>query len=559
MSVQTVRTVVQRFLESETCQVLVLKGGWGVGKTFAWNQLVREIGSKIKPAHYCYVSLFGISSLADLRLAIFANTIEVVQIGKKITAATINEDWMRLGWRGIRWAQQRLGALRETPYLKQVAIGLDILAPHLIAHSVVCLDDFERLNDTRIPPDELLGYVTSLKEEKDCKVVLIFNEDELRTKKETYEKYRDKVIDIELLFAPTTEEAADLALPKDLPCREVVVQRSKALDIKNLRILHRIVAAIGLIFPKVKDLHSRVHEQMVITVVLVAWTYYEANDAKPSLAFLRRWNTVKWFMKDEAKIQAQDDKHKAWATLLNTYGFGYMDEFDLAIAIVIEHGYTEESGLEITAAAQDAQFRANDLDNSFTKAWDLFHDTFADNKDALVAALSANFRTSVQYISPINLNGTVKLLRELGENALADELVEFYIDARKDQNQLFNVAASHFRNDIDDPTVRKRFEEIYKANEQLPTLLEAATHIAKESGWSPPQLDAMKNATADDFYNLFKTHHGDDLGRIVKTSLQFEGMDGYEALGKTARIALERIGKESVLNAIRVRRYGVKV
>ena len=74
MSTATVRSVIARFLSTETPEVLALKGAWGVGKTYAWSQLVKELKDGIKVRDYCYVSLFGISSLRELRLAIFANT-----------------------------------------------------------------------------------------------------------------------------------------------------------------------------------------------------------------------------------------------------------------------------------------------------------------------------------------------------------------------------------------------------------------------------------------------------------------------------------------------------
>lgn len=66
-------------------------------------------------------------------------------------------------------------------------------------------------------------------------------------------------------------------------------------------------------------------------------------------------------------------------------------------------------------------------------------------------------------------------------------------------------------------------------------------------------------ATDEDFYQLFKQGHGKALGAIVKSCLQFENWAGHKHIGLAARAAFERIGKESLLNAIRVRRYGVEI
>ena len=52
MSTATIKAVVERFLKSDVPEVLVLKGAWGVGKTYAWNGMIKEFKATIKPANY---------------------------------------------------------------------------------------------------------------------------------------------------------------------------------------------------------------------------------------------------------------------------------------------------------------------------------------------------------------------------------------------------------------------------------------------------------------------------------------------------------------------------
>ncbi len=54
-------------------KVAVIKGEWGVGKTFFWNQYVnKQIESKLIPQiAYSYISLFGKTSLSDIKQSIF--------------------------------------------------------------------------------------------------------------------------------------------------------------------------------------------------------------------------------------------------------------------------------------------------------------------------------------------------------------------------------------------------------------------------------------------------------------------------------------------------------
>jgi tRNA A37 threonylcarbamoyladenosine biosynthesis protein TsaE len=42
MSLDIIRKEITRFLASDTPEVLVIKGAWGVGKTFLWRKLLKD-------------------------------------------------------------------------------------------------------------------------------------------------------------------------------------------------------------------------------------------------------------------------------------------------------------------------------------------------------------------------------------------------------------------------------------------------------------------------------------------------------------------------------------
>src|ERR1051325_112188 len=335
MTTATVRAVVERFLKSETPEVLVIKGAWGSGKTYTWNKLVLHCKDSIALPNYCYVSLFGMSSIAELRLAIFAKSRPVKQLGKQPTVDAVKEDWLSgaatLGKRALEWGNK----LRELPWFRNVSVGLEALAPHLISKTIVCLDDFERLSK-RLPADELLGFISSLKEEKACKIVLIFNEQKLAENADVYNKYREKLVDLELLFAPSPVEAAELVLPRDASWHSYTREKILKLGITNIRMLRKIVRFVDLISQHVKGMHEKVLRQAIDTIVLVSWCYYEPDDKKPTLDFIRGFNTVLHaYRRQEKPKEEQDPQENEWAELLERFGFGHMDEFDLAIVKVV--------------------------------------------------------------------------------------------------------------------------------------------------------------------------------------------------------------------------------
>ena len=283
MTVSTVRTVVERFLKSAKAEVLVLKGAWGVGKTYTWNKLVTDSKASIALPSYSYVSLFGVSSLAELRLAILAKTTSVQHLGMPISADAVKEDVASqakaMGRKVLEWGM----SFREMPVLRNVSVALESLAPHLVKNTIVCLDDLERISQ-HLPADELLGFISSLKEEKECKVVLIFNDQRLEGNAGIYEKYREKIVDFELLFDPSASEAVDLVLPREAPWYDNVKRKALALNIKNIRVLRKIAQLAELVQGHVKDFHEKVMLQAIDTIVLVAWIYYERDPTSRRLS-----------------------------------------------------------------------------------------------------------------------------------------------------------------------------------------------------------------------------------------------------------------------------------
>jgi Cdc6-like AAA superfamily ATPase len=89
------------FLTAEKAEVLCIRGEWGVGKTYTWNKILKATSDEKATApnieKYAYVSLFGLTTLDQLKYAIFENTIKVAEIGKEPSLDTLKENVMGVG------------------------------------------------------------------------------------------------------------------------------------------------------------------------------------------------------------------------------------------------------------------------------------------------------------------------------------------------------------------------------------------------------------------------------------------------------------------------------
>ena len=162
----------REFLATSLPEVLAIKGAWGVGKTFSWNKWLTEAAqsNSVNLKNYSYVSLFGLNSLDDLKQAIFQNTRAVSDLDKQPSLETFKKDPFGFG---KSFGRRSSNAIKKLPFLQSYASVIDSLAYFAIHEVIICLDDLERRGDN-LSDKNIMGLVNQLKEEKGCKVVLLF-------------------------------------------------------------------------------------------------------------------------------------------------------------------------------------------------------------------------------------------------------------------------------------------------------------------------------------------------------------------------------------------------
>src|SRR5258708_22234245 len=182
MSIALVEREVRRFLSSKEPEVICVSGHWGVGKTFAWNHFLEDARSnrQIGLNCYSYVSLFGVNSLDELKYSIFENSVHSSAIGFEPSLETLKTNAAAVA---KRVGKKSLGFLQQLPKIKSYVGGLGPIWFLSVKEMIVCVDDIER-HGKDLPVRDIFGLVSSLKEQKRCKVVLILNDEALEQDKD---------------------------------------------------------------------------------------------------------------------------------------------------------------------------------------------------------------------------------------------------------------------------------------------------------------------------------------------------------------------------------------
>jgi hypothetical protein len=554
MSVEVIKDQIFRFLSSNEPEVLAIKGEWGVGKTFSWKKFLKEANSadKISLERYSYVSLFGINSLEAFKYTIFENVVKREIIGTEASIETFKNNTASLI---ESFGRQSLNLFKGVPILKSISPAIETISFLSLNKTIICIDDLER-KGKGLEIKDVLGLVSLLKEQKKCKVILLLNDGEDGL--QDYEKYREKVIDIELTFAPNPEECASIAYCDEMPHNLRLKELAVNLGIRNIRILKKIERLVTLSLPIIKDFEPEISDQIMHSLVLYSWSYFcaKSNENIPPLDFIREGYAL--FGIGDKKISEQEKK---WKTTLQAYNYRLTDELDLLLSEAVKNGYFVERELRDKAFAKNQQIVASKSAGSFSEAWRLYHDTFNDNGDEVINGLYESFKKNCKYITPSNLNGTVSLFRELGENVKASEIIKIYIESRCDETELFNMKEINHFGDIQDQEIIDRFNDIYNQSVKMESAKQVLDRITEKNGWNQSDEIVLANTSVDEYYNLFKSEVGRHLSSFVATCLKFgqfsNAANQQKEIAARATEALRRIASESEINKRRVKKFGI--
>lgn len=548
MSVAIVEDEVKRFLATKSPEVLCISGHWGVGKTFAWNRFLEQArdAKAIALSRYAYASLFGQNSLDDVKAEIFETTVTGAQIGKTATLQSLDASLATLETGGRRLWQ----LARQIPIVGEHVGGAARMTFLAVRNQIVCLDDLERAG-SGLELNDVLGLASFLKEQRDCKVVLLLNQDALDSDDgKSFALQLEKVADTFIKYNPTADESADIAFPQAKDSRAWLRDNAAKLGIVNIRVIKRAERLYDRAAEILATRDQRLMKQVASSIVLFAYAKFQPLVA-PSVSFLRSFS----YMMESA----EEGPEKDWPSVLRSYGFASLDEVDVVLLDGVDQGAFDPDALKTVADRFEDALQVQDRDSSFSDAWRLFHDSFELNDAELVAKLIDSFKRCYDGISPLNADATIVLLRELGHEAEASELVDFYVSHRNDPQDFWDE--DQIFGNIKDPEFVSKIETKFAAFPDDRSALQVLIHIAKNRSWDNRDTVLLSKLTEDDWIDTFKAARGTDRDRAVKSALLFgrlaDATTEMKELAVRAKAALVRIALESKANELRVRKYGV--
>lgn len=551
MSLKEAEIKIGKFLESEAERVMVIRGSWGVGKTFFWNKMLFEYKNKLTSVgKYSYVSLFGVNEMGRVKNAIFENTIDKNIIGSQPTADTLLDNlgsYAKIYSKKIGSVGSKLIPRFVKEWLPEDMSVIQSLPFFTVNNVLICLDDFERKGDN-LNSTNLLGLISDLKYQKNCKVVLIFNDEKLiEQDKKVYEELREKVVDREVYYDPTPNECAEIVFKTDVISEKIKIL-TNSLKIKNIRILQKIQELSNEIIPYLDKHPDDVQYTALNSLVLFCYCLNVTNESVPNLKQLRE---VDYGIFSSVILNEKDDgsaDQNKWINMLSDYGYRKTDDFDLVILEGVNNGYFNKDKLVSEADKLSQVLAKNSSENSFRDSWDLYHHSFDMNEEDVIQSIYSATKSSINSLFCNSINSVVVTFRKLGRDNLADELIDLFILERSSLPDLFDTTNLEiFPGSEVDPVLNAKFSAVYASSLQPKSIEIILMEYAKNSSYSESDINHLKSCSIDQLYQVFKSNQGDDLRKLIKTSLHL--------IPTITKEALLKIAAESTLNRLRVSQY----
>ncbi|MCJ0884309.1 KAP family NTPase [Vibrio sp. CCB-PB317] len=559
MSIVNTRKKIENFLLSDTPEVLVIKGDWGVGKTFTWKKFFQEIKEEknVPLEHYSYVSLFGIESLHELKRCIALNKEDTKAPSKKTNNEALN----------FRYYKKKIKNAVKPRIIKMLDSGKDVeifgvaglggmvdsILYATLNNTIVCFDDLERHSDS-LSLRDILGMASHLKEEGSCKIVILLNENGDKERLSEYFQYYEKVVDCQLSFNPTANECFDLAISKQKKY-ELIRKCCINLEIKNIRVLKKIERHVQELLKHLSSYDEAIVNEVISSVIAISWCYYCHSSDKhhiPSFEFITKKDRVFGLYGG-----MEDNGNKQWSQKLNQYGYKYTGELDLLVADCIIQGYVDEKKLKLLCTLKQDEISNQSKNRKLEEAWELFHDSFEDNTEAVISSMRQALDELVCDISSSQYGQGVALIRKLGGEQTANQLIAHYIDSHKNEYQRFNLSDDSFNPfGVHDEVFSKKLKEAFEQHRKDAEPIDILERRRGGNSYDSSEAEVLGKVPKEKLKEMVKSFRGKDLEDYVRVLIMMGGSN--QKLQDNINKILQEIGNENKINEARLAKFGIR-
>ena len=559
MTIEIVKQRLDSLISSPSGRVLFLSGGWGCGKTFQWKSALDSAAETNTLPRYAYVSLFGLSSLAEVRKRVAEELVSAIKVNDSdstVGAILANGSW-RLK------PMQILKVLPAIPWIGK----LDSLASELffatVRDAVICFDDLER-SSPGLALGDVFGLASFLKEERNCRVIVITNQAKLNDgDKKKLSVYFEKVIDESVDFVPTSDEGCEIGLARTPESvKPLLLENIKALGITNIRVITRLGemgTELGLIL---KDLRPEVLKEAIKTLVMFGAARFLSADGFPTVEAVMKADEIwakSWTKPKNGDPDTEETRQLAsWADLFDRYRYTSTSRFDAEIGRGVQQGFFDHTALRAQGTELAGSAAADALRAEYSEAHSKFWSSVDGSGQEVLAELYDVTTRAIGVIGLDSLQVVYGVFVDAGDPTAAEKLLDLFVEAHDDQPAIFEQYEDHFAGNQTGSFEERIRMECAKRRPQV-SVLESLDAIDFERGWNSNDVRVVATATPAQIEEIVLQSHGSKFRSRIKTLLRMgkrnDATPEEKAVSDATQALLQRLAAQDPVSAIRLRRY----
>lgn len=557
----SIEKVLKDFVSSREPGAIVLKGSWGVGKTYFWkNRIAADLLRKPSKKRYSYVSLFGVNSLPELKVALAAATDEFDR--DAINQKRLGSKWAGWLWKSLKWAGDLLSL---TPKVGTQLVKIyERVGFLIIKERTICFDDIER-RGKGLELKDFLGLVSFLVEQRQCRVVAIVNSGQFSEEDQhTWDFQREKVFHGEVSYAPSFEDTIQLGLRNDTnaPWHDIVLSSLRILKVTNIRLVERTARFMRLVWTALegKTVRSEVTARIAKGIPLLVWSAHGAAEDAPPLKYLTgqdRFDVLALGLSDKDERTPQE---RRWAEILSVYGYSVDGSLDHALVNMIETGVPDVDALSSAIETFEIQSERTQRKEAWQNSWQLYHNSISENGQEIVDAFEMNWPYVADHEHSTNLYSAVKMMRLLNRPDLATTFISLWVNARKGvRMEELSHREIHMFKRVDDAEILEAIDRARRESEEASYDLDEAFNTVRKDGHpSRKALITFSNTEISNLVSLLDRSNGTDfmrtLSRLVDLRDYPQGSK-EKMVGEAFWEACSQVARRSPLNADRMRNW----
>lgn len=500
-------------------RVVALSGKWGTGKSHLWKEVQSaSVDEQVKTA--VYVSLFGLSSLSELRLKVAQGVLPKLEAGGQLAESIKN------GYAGLKKVLKSIHSGFSA--LDELAL---IAAPMMLKGRFIVIDDIERKHD-KLSIDEILGFIDDCVQSLECRILLILNSDQLGDKK-LWELFREKVIDQELRLDTSPSEAFDIAkVLTPTAYADHIKPAVEACQLTNIRIIRKIIRVVNRLLVNRVQLSNGVLSRVIPSATLLSAIHYKGLEDGLDFDFVLGYDNslAALITRDNAKKRGEEDTpevkaRERWRLLFEKLGIRGTDSFEALVVDYLKSGLIDltEVGKIIDRYVAEAQALA-----ARERRFDFFdkviwhpeisdHDLLRDLHQLVPeAALHDMFSITALHDQAMKLPDGQYVAQELIDRWLA----AFRERPAAGEERGFDPDFRSFRQPLH-PDIDREVRVLQARHNSSTNLQEVCRKVAEEHAWGTREEAFMKGVTPADYEAAILAARGKELKLLLLQSMDF--------------------------------------